>query len=53
MSVSDIPSALQSQTRAGPYLGPAADEEVQHVLTDLVIVFIQKLVNLVKSKTSQ
>lgn len=37
--------------QAGPYLGPAADEQVQHVLTDLVIVFIQKLVNLAKGKT--
>lgn len=43
----------QNQGLVGPYLGPAADEQVQHILTDLVIVLIQKLVNLAKSKTSQ
>lgn len=48
----DCPVSLQSQHQAGPYLGPAADEQVQHILTDLVIVFIQKLVNLANSKTS-
>lgn len=44
--------SLQSQGQAGPYLGPAAEEQVQHILTDLVVVFIQKLVNLANSKTS-
>lgn len=44
--------AGQSQGWAEPYLGPATDEQIQHVLTDLVVVFIQKLVNLAKSKSS-
>lgn len=43
----------QDQGLARPYLGPAADEQVQHILTDLVIVLIQKLVDLAKSKTLQ
>lgn len=47
-----MPSVTAEPHRAGPYLGPAADEQVQHILTDLVIVFIQKLVNLANSKTS-
>lgn len=47
-----VPPAPKSQGWAGPYLGPTADEKVQHVLTDLVVVFIQKLVNLANSKTS-
>lgn len=46
------PVSLQSQHQARPYLGPAAEEQVQHVLTDLVVVFIQKLVNLANSRTS-
>lgn len=43
--------SLQSQCQVGSYLGPAAEEQIQHILTDLVIVFIQKLVNLANSKT--
>ena len=53
LPVPSVPPTSQSLGRAGPYLGPAADEKVQHILTDLVVVFIQKLVNLAKRKTSR
>lgn len=53
LSIPGVPPAPQSQGWAEPYLGPATDEQVQHILTDLVVVFIQKLVNLAKSKTSR
>lgn len=46
----DVPLSC---TWAGSYLGPAAEEQIQHVLADLVVILIQKLVHLARSKTSR